>query len=129
MRRSPINPKRTRPRRNDGRVKHDRMRPKASRPPTAEQQAYHDWLRAKGKCQAGGSGDLVIHHLLARALGKQGRRDHWFVVLISSDLHNLGTISVHQLGSEAAFLRETGVDLVAIAVHNLEEYRAGTPQP
>lgn len=127
MRSSALNPKRATPRRNEGRVKHDRMRPKASRPPTAEQQRYHFWLRQKGRCQAGGTGDLVIHHLLDRAPGKRGRRDHWFVVLISTSNHNMGTKSVHLLGSEARFREETGVDLVAVAVGNLGEYRRANP--
>lgn len=123
--RTPLRAKRPTPRRNEGRIAHDRMRPKASAPPTAEQQRYHYWLRQKARCQAGGSGDLVVHHLLDRAPGKKGRRDHWFVVLISTHLHNMGSKSVHLLGSESAFLAEHGVDLVAVAVRNLVEYRNG----
>lgn len=124
MRRSPLRPKRLTPRRSEGRIKHDRMRPKASRPPTAEQQRYHLWLRQRAKCEAGGTGDLVLHHILAFTPGKQGRRDHWFVVLISADLHNISEKSVHGLGSEAKFLREHGVDLVAIARLRLAQWRA-----
>lgn len=124
MKRSPLKAKRDRPRRNEGRIQHGRMKPRAVEP-TAEQQRYHDWLRAKGRCQTCGTAvDLVVHHLLAAAPGKVGRRDHWFVVLICAGDHNMGTKSVHALGSEAAFLRETGVDLVAIAVRNLEDYRS-----
>jgi hypothetical protein len=124
MKRSPLRAKRATPRRNEGRVQHGRIKPKTVEP-TAEQQRYHDWLRTKGRCQVAGcyKRHLVLHHLLAHAPGKVGRRDHWFVVLICAMHHNMGKISVHGLGSEAAFLRETGVNLVAAAVRNLVEYR------
>lgn len=123
MKRSPLRAKRDRPRRNEGRVQHERVKPKTVEP-TAEQRRYHDWLRAKGRCEASGvTVDLVLHHILSRAPGKVGRRDHWFVVLISAALHNGRTDSVHLLGSEAEFLRVHGVDLVAVACARLEEYR------
>lgn len=67
--------------------------------------------------------DLVIHHILARAPGKAWRRDHWFVVAIGAACHNGRADSVHGLGSEAAFARAFGIDLVAIAVERLEEWR------
>ncbi len=126
--RTPLRAKRSTPRRNEGRIAHQRMKPKTVEP-TAEQRRFHEWLRAKGRCQAFGVCDrsdcLVIHHLLADAPGKVGRRDHWFVVLICALHHNMGTMSVHGLGSEAAFQRATGVDLVAVAVQNLGDYRRG----
>jgi 5-methylcytosine-specific restriction endonuclease McrA len=124
VRRSPLNPKRSTPRRNEGRVHHDRMRPKASAPPTAEQQRYHFWLRSLGQCEACPARlDLVIHHILARVPGKQGRRDHWFVVLICAPCHNGREDSVHGLGSESEFQRVHGVDLVAVSVARLQEWR------
>lgn len=123
MKRTPLRAKRTTPRRNEGRIQHGRMKARTVEP-TAEQQRYHDWLRAKGGCQVCSTHyNLVIHHLLARAPGKQGRRDHWFVVLICAGHHNMGIISVHGLGSEAKFRAKTGVDLVAVAVQNLVDYR------
>lgn len=123
MKRSPLKAKRDRPRRNEGRVTHGRMKPRTV-DPTAEQQRFHDWLRAKGHCQVCSTSlNLVIHHLLASVPGKQGRRDHWFVVLICAGHHNMGIISVHGCGSEAKFRLKTGVDLVAAAVRNLEDYR------
>lgn len=66
--------------------------------------------------------DAVLHHLLAEAPGKASRRDHWFVVKLCPNHHNMGTHSVHGLGSEAAFERVTGVDLVALAVRNRENF-------
>ncbi len=103
---------------------HERSRPKASAPPTAEQARYHAWLRERGFCEACGIGHrLVIHHILARAPGKVGRRDHWFVVLICAGDHNERADSVHGLGSEAAFAEKFRIDLVAISVARLMEYR------
>jgi hypothetical protein len=101
------------------------MRPKASADPTPEQRAYHHWLRVTvSKCECGcGRPAQCIHHLLARVPGKGPRRDHWYVVRLSNDCHNLTPNSVHGLGSEAKFLERHGVDLVATAVARLEEYR------
>ena len=105
-------------------MQHARMKPKASEGPTVEQQHYWAWLRAFiGRCEACGTRSaLNIHHLLARVAGKIGRRDHWFVVLICRNCHT-GTEGVHGLGSEAKFLERHGVDLVAVAVARLKEYR------
>jgi len=99
------------------------MKPKASDGPTVEQQHYWAWLRAFiGRCEACGTrAQLNIHHLLARAPGKVGRRDHWFVVLICAGCHT-GAKGVHGLGSEAKFLTEHRVDLVAISVQRRGEW-------
>lgn len=114
--------KRERPRRCEGRVQHKRMRPKASADPTAEQKRYWDSL--PNRCEGcGATRDIVVHHLLAPAPGKRGRRDHWFVVKLCALCHNMGTESVHLLGSEAKFLDRRGVDLVAVSIINLERYR------
>lgn len=134
MRRSPLNPKRDRPRRNEGRVQHKRLRRKASAPPTAEQERYHLHLRGLGKCEAcGATVDLVIHHILGRVPGKQGRRDHWFVVLICAPCHNGRADSVHGLGSEEKFLAVHYVDLRKVALNRLLEWDdelegAGSPR-
>lgn len=124
MRRSPLTPKRKTPRRSEGRIQHDRMRPKASAAPTAEQQRYHAWLRSLGKCEACETTvDLVIHHILAPMPGKVRRRNHWFVVLICAPDHNGDRESVHGLGSEKAFKDARGVDLCAVSVNRLKEWR------
>lgn len=125
MKRSPLRAKRATPRRNEGRVCHERMKPKAAADPTGEQRRYWLWLRERGQCEAcRTSVDLVIHHLLSPARGKVGRRDHWFVVLLCPMCHNMGTQSVHLLGSEAQFYRRHGVNLISTSVARLEEYRA-----
>ncbi len=66
----------------------------------------------------------VIHHILANAPGKIGRRDDMLVVKLCAHHHNMGDRSVHLLGSEEAFKRETGCDLVAMAVRNRDAWEA-----
>ena len=125
MRRTPLRAKRPTPRRAEGRVQHERMKPRTVEP-AAEQRAYWNWLReTRGECEAcSRRRALVVHHLLARVAGKAGRRDHWYVVLICPNCH-AGTEGVHGLGSEAKFLERHGVDLVAVSIARLEEYRNG----
>lgn len=124
MKRSPLRKKRPTPRRNEGRVQHERMRPKASAPPTPEQIEYSEWLRDSiGRCEACGvRHNLVIHHLLSKVAGKKGRRDHWFLVLLCPHCHNMGSQSVHLLGSEGKFKKVHGVDLPAVSVARLAQW-------
>jgi hypothetical protein len=128
MRRTPLNPKRATPRRNEGRISHGRMKPRASEGPTEDQLRFWESLRfypdgRNRPCQCGcGKVGEAIHHLLARAPGKGKRRDHNFVVILAHACHNGRSDSVHGLGSEAAFERVHGVDLVAVAVENLARW-------
>lgn len=130
MKRSPIArytrlpAKRSKPRRKaPERVTRERTRPRAGQGPTPEQRAFHDSLRGL-PCQCGcGRPGEAVHHLLSGAPGKVGRRDHDFVVILAHHCHNGGTKSVHGLGSEAAFKREHGADLVTVAVENLRHWR------
>lgn len=125
---TPLRKERLEPRRDEGRVQHERIKPRGV-DPSPEQEAYHASLRyfpggRNRPCQCGcGRVGEAIHHLLARAPGKGRKRDHWFVVLLAHACHNQGRDSVHMLGSEAAFEEAHGVDLVAIAVSNLLSYR------
>lgn len=80
------------------------------------------WGRLPKRCQCCGYPESVVHHILASADGKTGRRDHRTVVKLCASCHNMGDNSIHMLGSESLFLERTGVDLVAIAVRNREEY-------
>jgi len=92
--------------------------------PNADEQAYWDTLG--DVCMGcGRHGGTVVHHILANAPGKGSRRDHMLVAKVCPGCHNMGTNSVHLLGSEAAFLAKTGVDLVAIAVANRDDYLLG----
>lgn len=80
------------------------------------------WNSLPDCCVACGAPGTVPHHILANAPGKKGRRDDMLIARICPNCHNMGTVSVHLLGSEAAFERETGVDLVAIAVRNRDAW-------
>lgn len=92
--------------------------------PDAEALAY--WATLGDLCMGcDRGGETVIHHILANAPGKGKRRDHMLVVKLCPHCHNMGTNSVHLLGSEARFRDVTGVDLVAIAVANRDDYLAG----
>lgn len=91
--------------------------------PNAAEKAYWDTLG--NACMACGRNGTVVHHILANAPGKGKRRDHMLVVAICPGCHNNGPGSVHGEGSEAAFLAKTGVDLVAIAVANRDDYLLG----
>lgn len=88
--------------------------------PNAAEKRYWDSL--DGPCQGCGGPGTVIHHVLAEAPGKRRRRDHMLVNRLCAYCHNSTSHSVHMLGSEAAFKRLTGVDLVAIAVRNRDEW-------
>jgi hypothetical protein len=125
-----LRPERREERRDEGRVQQERMKPRPGEI-TPEQGRYHESLRRfpdgrNRPCQCGcGRIGEDLHHLLARAPGKGPRRDHWFVVLLAKFCHNLGRDSVHMLGSEAAFKKVHGVDLVKVAVDNLKGWTDG----
>lgn len=120
MLRKPLARKRATPRRNAGRITHDRIRPKASAGPTADDRRYWDSL--PDRCWCCGTSGTVIHHILANAPGKQGRRDHLLISKLCPQCHNLGTFSVHLLGSEAEVMECRGVDLVGMAVAKRDEW-------
>lgn len=102
-------------------VNHRRMKERHTKP-NAEQQRY--WKSLIPQCVVCGDCEVVPHHILASCPGKARRRDHWFVVMLCPLHHNMGTNSVHLLGSEALFLKVHGIDLVAIAARNLRRWRA-----
>lgn len=108
-RKTPLRSKRAKPRRDEGRVQHKRMRGSGSRPPTAEERRHMD-LVASLCCLISGR-PAVLHHLM-HAPGKERRRDHRFVVPLAPEFHNGGDGSVHALGSEKAFEEMWGVDLI-----------------
>ena len=91
--------------------------------PDAGALAY--WATLGDLCEGCGTMGTVVHHILANAPCKAGRRDHMLVVKLCPGCHNMETNSVHLLGSEAAFLRVHGVDLVQIAVDRRDDYLAG----
>lgn len=103
------------------------MKRTRKKPVPAAAKAYWDSLLRR--CEGCGhwdhaGGNTVIHHILAEAPGKRTRRDHMLVVALCPMCHNMGPRSVHMLGSEAAYAASWGVDLVAIAVRNRDDWQA-----
>lgn len=121
-RRTPLLPKRI-----DRNLARKPMRRAPRKRIPAAAQRYWDSLPSR--CEGCGhwdqeGGNTVIHHILANAPGKQGRRDHMLVVRLCPLCHNMGPRSVHLLGSEAAYQAEWGVDLVAVAVRYRDAWEA-----
>lgn len=120
MKRTAIKRKRGKPRRNDGRVKHDRIKPKATGT-TSEEADYLKFIVELGCLVCGGHANK--HHVMS-APGKVKRRDHRFVAPLCYT-HHQGCRkdgSVHGLGSEAAFYEFWGFDLVGWCI-SAWEYR------
>lgn len=119
IRRTPLKNRRGSPRRSEGRTEHHRIKPRAKSSPDATERQHHVRLRAQPCAVPGCNRESILHHVMHMA-GKTRRRDHRFVVPLCPDHHNMGDASVHLLGSEAAFLRVHGVDLVALAMMEWE---------
>tara|TARA_R110000824_G_scaffold401790_1_gene616412 strand:- start:1994 stop:2386 length:393 start_codon:yes stop_codon:yes gene_type:complete len=115
MKRSPMKQKRDKPRRNEGRIQHKRMKPKARRPATKEEDAHIDRL-CKLPCIVPGCFAAPVYHHIMHMNGKDCRRDHRYGANLCPDHHNMGNQSVHLLGGEKAFLTHHGVDLVKYAI-------------
>lgn len=114
--------KRAKPRRNEGRVQHGRMKRKGKAPPTADEQRHLDRVGLL-PCLKTGRRPVVVHHIMHMP-GKRCRRDHRFVVPLIPEFHNMGDESVHSLGGEAQFKAKHKIDLVAEAVRLWEESNA-----
>lgn len=112
MKRSPLKPKRDRPRRAEGRVTHQRMKPAAKANPTAEEASHMKLVATLGCLVCGRPAN--IHHVMHYA-HKMRRRDHRYIVPLCRD-HHQGNSGVHGLGSEKAFQDFWGIDLVAWAI-------------
>jgi hypothetical protein len=120
MKRSGFLSRRVKPRKRLRVVGHNRIKPRSGARPTASERRYWDSL--PNVCASCGTReDIVVHHILAPSPLKRQRRDHLIVAKLCAFHHNMGSSSVHALGSEAAFQRVHGVDLVAIAELRLRE--------
>ena len=115
MKRSPLKKKRDKPRRNEGRIQHKRMKPKAKRQPTPEEEFHIERLRALPCVVPGCYLDSVFHHIM-HMNGKDCRRDHRYGANLCPGHHNMGDQSVHLLGSEKKFQMHHGIDLVRYAI-------------
>lgn len=110
-RKTPLRAKRPTPRRDEGRVAHQRTKRKATSK-TAEEARFLELVASLG-CLICGK-PASVHHIM-HAPGKQRRRDHRFVAPLCRE-HHQGDSGVHGLGSESAFLALWGVDLVGWAM-------------
>lgn len=82
------------------------------------------WDSLPDACPVCAAPGTVIHHVMADAPAKTSRRDDYVVSRLCPFHHNMGSSSVHLLGSEKAFHLLHGVNLVAIAVRNRDEWLA-----
>lgn len=84
------------------------------KPPKPKAEAEHLARVAAMPCCVTGQRPVVLHHIMHMP-GKATRRDDRYVVPLIPELHNMGNLSVHMLGSERRFLEVHGVDLPAKA--------------
>jgi len=117
LRKSPLNRAREKPRRNEGRITHVRMKPKAKIAPQG-QEKQHIARVAAMPCLVCGR-KTSVHHVMNHP-EKIRRRDHRFVVPLCYD-HHQGDEGVHGLGSEAKFTERWGIDLAKTASRLWEE--------
>jgi hypothetical protein len=120
MRRSPLKPKRDKPRRNDGRVQHQRIKEKSSRGPTAEEVRHRERIREIGCLVCGRPAET--HHVIACGDWKEKRRDHRVLVPLCSE-HHRGPTGAHGL-SESGFAARYGIDLLAWGIGAWEKREA-----
>ena len=119
MRRTPIKPKRDKPRRNEGRVTHGRVKEKYSPIPNAQERRHEERL-ALLPCVGCGGVATCCHHLLSDCEGKRWRRDHRFQLPLCDSCHT-GPQGVHGIGSESKWAEGKGIDVSALAVALWEE--------
>jgi hypothetical protein len=65
-------------------------------------EAKHLERMGEEPCIVTGRPDTVLHHVM-KVPGKRCRRDHRYVAPLIPELHNMGPLSVHELGSEELF--------------------------
>lgn len=111
MKRTPLKARRERPRRNENRITHGRMKRKAT-VSTPEETAFVKHVRTLGCLICGLPANA--HHIMA-APGKERRRDDRFVAPLCAD-HHTGRWGVHGIGSESGFKAHWGVDLVGWSI-------------
>lgn len=125
MKRTPLVRKRAKPRRNDGRVTHNRVKPKTGAPPTAEEKRYMAYV-ANLPCLVSGRSPVQLHHVTASSHGGRISRSHRRIVPLAPEYHqhDHGPLSVERLG-HAGFRRAHGIDLLAEADRLWREWKEG----
>lgn len=123
MRRTPLKQKRDRPRRDEGRIKHVRVKPKAGAPPTAEERRHMKHV-GRMRCLLDTvpkvfpcGGRLTLHHVTASIYGGGITRSHKRVVPLCEAHHQIqhGPHGSVEALSHGGFHAVYGIDLLAEA--------------
>lgn len=116
MKRSPIKPRRDRPRRKaPERVQHKRTKPKAGAPPNAEERAHIARVAAM-PCLVCGR-PSTVHHVTASRHGGRITRTHKRVVPLCPVHHQIqhGPEESVEALNHGGFFDRYGIDLLAVA--------------
>lgn len=119
LRRSSIKAKRDTPRRNEGRVTHERMKPKAKRTATAQEKRHMERVAALACLVPGCNNPANIHHVVSDGMKRLARR-HDRVTPLCETHHQSGPCAVHRVG-HARFTEIFGIDLLMTAERLWEE--------
>jgi len=117
--RSRLKPKRDTPRRNEGRVQHERMKAKAGAKATAEERRHLDRIAAMPCLVAGCTNAANIHHVVSDGF-KRISRTHRLATPLCKIHHQDGPMAVHRIG-HAKFTEVFGIDLLTWAEEAWEE--------
>jgi hypothetical protein len=119
VKRTPLKAKRDKPRRNEGRVQHGRVKPK---PIKTGFDAAHMRRVAALPCLVCRRQPVTIHHVTASIEGGRIARSHKLIVPLcpAHHLHDHGATSVERLG-HGGFYYHHRIDLLAEAHRLLRE--------
>ena len=115
MKRSPLKARRETPRRNEGRVRHGRIKAKAAAPPSTEEKRHLERVAAM-PCLVCGQA-ATVHHVTASIHGGRISRSHQRVVPLCPRHHQIQhgpQESVEALG-HGRFREVHGIDLLKAA--------------
>lgn len=125
--------KRSKPRRNEGRIEHERIRGERNPDPTPEQREFWRWLREEKGCiitgargEGGGFGKhCTIHHITSDG-HKRIDRDHWRVIPLRADLHQTVWDNRNSIEAmnHAEFAKRHRLDLMALPIQLRKEWEA-----
>lgn len=124
--------KRDKPRRDEGRIEHERISGPRNPDPSAEQREFWKWLREeKGCIITGAKGDhpdprlrCTIHHITSDGY-KRISRDHWLVLPLRADHHQAVWDAKNSIEAmnHAEFARHHHIDLIARSIELREEWQ------
>jgi hypothetical protein len=115
LRHSPLPKRREKPRRNEGRITHQRIK-RARVSKTALERIHMDRIGAM-PCLGCGRRPVHVHHLM-KCPAKRCRRDHRYVAPLCADPNNgchIGKNGVHKI-TEKLWGERRGIDLAAWAI-------------